>query len=285
MPYWRGLGCQQALVALSLAVALAAPKEVPPRTELSHPCSRVVSRSVRKQLEKEVLKPAEKAGISAWPANCPWDPSRDIFGGQEKHKNRKRTATGMWTCGYCQKVFKSEHYLDLHMERKHMSEAPANGICLADYCEIFDVCQSEVPSRRARPDSTGIPTCNNETMARERRRCEESLAKCLPLAEEAPRKMHAKLSRHFCQMMDCRIRAEHHREQHSEMMPVIVLLILVVLLGFIAFSMTVCCVDYSDDLLNFLEGSKVISSNTRRQAAQLRDSTRSRVGMDRTKQI
>ena len=24
--------------------------------------------------------------------------------GQEKHKNRKRSATGMWTCGYCQKA-------------------------------------------------------------------------------------------------------------------------------------------------------------------------------------
>lgn len=65
-------------------------------------------------------------------------------------------------------------------------------------------------------------------------------------------------------MIDCRIRAEHHKEQSSEMMPVVVLLILVILLGFIAFSLTVCCVDYSDEFLQGLEERKIISSDTRR---------------------
>eukprot|EP00439_Symbiodinium_sp_Y106_P004307 s449_g1.t1 len=277
----------EALLLLSWSLCLAASKEVVPRTELSDSCSRVISRAVRKQLDKEVLKPAERAGLVGWPASCPWDPARDLFGAQEKHKNRKRSATGMWTCGYCQKVFKNEHYLDLHLERKHPDKLPANGVCLADYCEIFDVCQGEGSIRKSRVNgSSGTLQCNNETMQRERRRCEESLTKCLPLTQsEASRKMHAKLSRHFCQMMDCRIREEQHREYHTEMMPVIVLLILVVLLGFVAFSLTVCCVDYSDDLLNFLEGSRIISSSQRRAATQVRDSARSSVGMDRTKKV
>eukprot|EP00435_Cladocopium_sp_Y103_P072072 s121_g39.t1 len=109
-----------------LVIVAGAPKEVVPRTELGHPCPRGISRQVRKMVEKEILKPAERAGIKEWPAACPLAPARDLWAGQErleKHKSRKRSTTGMWTCGYCQKVFKSEHYLDLHLERHHMDEA------------------------------------------------------------------------------------------------------------------------------------------------------------------
>lgn len=271
------------LISQILLVTVAgAPKEVVPRTELAHPCHRSISRQVRKQVEKEILKPAERAGIKEWPAACPLAPARDLWAGQEKHKSRKRSTTGMWTCGYCQKVFKSEHYLDLHLERHHMDETPPGGVCLADYCEIFDACHPEV-TRRGKSDPA--PSCNNETMLLQRRRCEESLAKCLPLDQEESRKLHAKLSRHFCQMMDCRIRAERHKEQNHEMMPVVVLLILVVLLGFIAFSLTVCCVDYSDDFLNYLEESNIISSRCRRRATEMRENTRSVMHLDRTKTI
>lgn len=271
------------LISQVLLVSVAgAPKEVVPRTELAHPCHRGISRQVRKQLEREILKPAERAGLKDWPDLCPFAPQRDLWAGQEKHKTRKRSATGMWTCGYCQKVFKSEHYLDLHLERHHMAETPANGVCLAEYCEIFDACSGEV-IRRTKSDP--VPFCNNETMLRERRRCEDSLSKCLSLDEEESRKLRAKLSRHFCHAMDCRIRAERHKEANAEMMPVIVLLILVVLLGFIAFSITVCCVDYSDEMLNYLEESRWISSNFRRQATQIRNEGRKALNLDRTKSI
>ncbi|CAE8647121.1 unnamed protein product, partial [Polarella glacialis] len=101
------------------------------------------SRHVRKVLEKEILKPVQKAGVASWPQGCPLDPARDLYGHQEKQKQKKRGSTTNWTCNICQKVFKSEHYLDLHMERKHMNEAPATGVCLADYCEVFDVCYGE----------------------------------------------------------------------------------------------------------------------------------------------
>eukprot|EP00931_Biecheleriopsis_adriatica_P085968 TRINITY_DN60711_c0_g1_i1.p1 TRINITY_DN60711_c0_g1~~TRINITY_DN60711_c0_g1_i1.p1 ORF type:complete len:300 (+),score=59.63 TRINITY_DN60711_c0_g1_i1:26-901(+) len=281
-----------ALFTLATLAGSAAGKDAKvsvPRTEMTHSCSRMVSRHVRKALEKEILKPAEKAGIKSWPPGCPLDPARDLYGMQEKNKSRKRGSTTMWTCGYCQKVFKNEHYLDLHIERKHMAEAPVSGVCLADYCEIFDVCHGELKHRRVnRQKSDGAlqaPSCSNETMLKERARCEESLKKCLPLDQEASRQLHAKLSRHFCQVMDCRIRAEQHREQSSEMMPVVVLLILVVLLGFVIFSITVCCVDYSDDLLVWLEESKIISSGTRTQVQKARETTRQQLNLDRTKMI
>eukprot|EP00930_Biecheleria_cincta_P021340 TRINITY_DN15841_c0_g1_i1.p1 TRINITY_DN15841_c0_g1~~TRINITY_DN15841_c0_g1_i1.p1 ORF type:complete len:297 (+),score=52.45 TRINITY_DN15841_c0_g1_i1:261-1151(+) len=275
------------LSAASLATGHSGKKETVPRTELSHPCSRTISRNVRKQVQKEVLKPSEKAGITSWPFGCPLDPARDLFGDHEKQKSRKRGTTTQWVCGYCQKVFKNEHYLDMHMERKHMSQTPANGVCLADYCEIFDSCYGDLrrPPRRSSENSQAPPPCSNETMAKERKRCGDSLTKCLPLEQDAARQLHAKLSKHFCQTLDCRIRAEQHRDQHAEMMPVIVILILVVLCGFVIFSLVVCCVDYSDDILNFLVESKVLSPDTRKQVTKARETTRKQIGIDRTKGI
>eukprot|EP00913_Durusdinium_trenchii_P027411 g25709.t1 len=122
-------------------------------------------------------------------------------------------------------------------------------------------------------------------MLRERRRCEDSLSKrslenCAPSCRgTSATPWIAGRSALFL------IRAERHKEANAEMMPVIVLLILVVLLGFIAFSITVCCVDYSDEMLNYLEESRWISSNFRRQATQIRNEGRKALNLDRTKSI
>merc|ERR1712146_94226 len=102
-----------------------------------------------------------------WPKGCPFDPNRDLFGYHEKQKQRKKpgSAATTWTCGICGKQFKNEHYLDLHMERKHMNETPSEGVCLADYCELFEVCFGEEKWRRNK-----VPTCSNTTMKAQRRR-------------------------------------------------------------------------------------------------------------------
>lgn len=263
--------------------------EAPQRTELAHPCSRLTSRHVRKQLEKEVLRPAARAGLSAWPPGCPLDPARDLYGRQEKQKHRKRGSGTLWTCGICGKVFKSEHYLDLHLERKHTSEMPVSGICLADYCDIFDVCHGEPGFRHSprRDDKDGKvePTCDNTTLARARGRCETAMGRCFPLDQDASRKLHAKLSRQWCRVLDCRIREEQQREQHSDLMPVVVLLILIVLVCFVVFSVIVCCVDYSDDILAFLLQSRLASTGLVQRLLKAREKTRESFGMDRTKAI
>merc|ERR1719408_476570 len=76
-----------------------------PRTELRHACSRSISRLVRKSLEKEVLKPAARAGWTSWPAGCPFDPELDLYGKHERQKQRKKPGqTGpAWSCGICGK--------------------------------------------------------------------------------------------------------------------------------------------------------------------------------------
>lgn len=267
-------GCCAALLA---APAASKPKEIIPRTELSHACSRVVSRNVRKSLEKEVLRPAQKAGADGWPDGCPLAPSVDLWGKQEKQKQRKRGSGTLWTCGFCGKVFKSEHYLDLHMEHKHMNETPTKGVCLADYCEVFDVCRSETKIRSSKRGEA----CENATMAKARGRCEVAVSRCFPLDQPKSRTLNAKLSKEFCRVLDCRIREERRNEHHSELMPVVVLLILVALICFIVFSMVVCCVDYSDDILAFMLESRIASTGFVKSMVKARDETRKTVGLDR----
>lgn len=254
-----------------------------PRTELSHRCSRVLSRNVRKQLEKEVLGPSMRAGIKAWPPNCPFDPALDLYGKHENEKQRKRGSTSLWTCGICKKQFKSEHYLDLHFERKHMNETPRNGVCLADYCEMFEICGWGFNYRR--PSRNEPIECNDSALAIRRSQCNAAMKKCFPLNDEVSRQMHAKLSRQYCQVIDCMIREEQRKAQHSEHVPVVVLLILIVLICFIVFSITIFCVDYSDDIFTFLVESHIASFQCVRRMRKVREKTRVAVGLDRTRQI
>eukprot|EP00927_Polykrikos_kofoidii_P060367 TRINITY_DN55363_c0_g1_i1.p1 TRINITY_DN55363_c0_g1~~TRINITY_DN55363_c0_g1_i1.p1 ORF type:complete len:304 (+),score=52.53 TRINITY_DN55363_c0_g1_i1:48-914(+) len=278
------LGAVSRLIVFDSLPSQAAPaKETPPRTELSNPCSRVTSRHVRKQLEKEVLRPSIRDGTTSWPKGCPWDVAVDMYANHEKQKTRKRPSgsSSTWQCGICGKTFKTEHYLDLHLERQHMNYTPKNPVCLADYCEVFEVCQGDSKFRRRDKD----PPCKNETMMRARRRCEDAIFRCFPLDQEVSRRLHAKYSKQFCRVLDCRIRDERRKETDTALMPVIVILILVVLLGFIVFSIVVCCVDYSDDILQFLLDSRIASTGFVKRTLKARDQTRQVVGLDRTKTI
>jgi len=285
---FRRLACGL-LASLLLAEAPPPPRPLrnppnAPRTELSHPCSRLVSRNVRKQLEKEVLGPSTRAGIKAWPLNCQFDPALDLYAGQERQKQHKRGAKQPWTCGLCGKQFKSEHYLDLHLERKHMNETPRSGVCLADYCEMFEACDAGfVEGRRTAAQGNG--SCDDAALTGHRSRCEEAMARCFPLGGgEASRGMHARLSRQWCGVMDCRLREEQRRHS-GEHLPVAVLLIFMAFACFLAFCLAVTCVDNSDDILAALLESRLASAQCVRRVRRARETTRVSVGMERTRQI
>lgn len=204
-----------------------------------------------------------------------------MYGQQEKNKTKKRGSGTLWTCGYCQKKFKNEHYLDLHLERKHSKELPVRGVCLADYCEVFDVCNGDSRIRRRQKQFQ----CDNATLHEARKKCETAIAKCFPLSEEKTRKLNAQLSKTYCRVLDCAIRAEQRNEHHSELMPVIVILIFIVLVCFIFFSVVVCCVDYSDDIIQFMSDSGILSARWVKRVVQVRDNARSAAGVDRTHKI
>mmetsp|Transcript_26695 Transcript_26695/g.48954 ORF Transcript_26695/g.48954 Transcript_26695/m.48954 type:complete len:284 (-) Transcript_26695:73-924(-) len=277
------VACLLGPLSASVLLTHAAKEASPQRTEMSHPCNRVLSRTVRKSLEKEILRLSAKAGIESWPEGCPLDPKLDLYGPHEKQKQRKRPGStpAQWTCGYCGKIFKSEHYLDLHMEHRHMNETPSNGACLADYCEVFELCDTGPRTRRGKEED-----CDPAALSSARLLCEDALMKCFPLDNPQSRKVHAQLSKHFCQTMDCRIRAEKKREHDMVMVPVIVLLIFVLLVCFLVFSAVVCCVDYSDDILLWMKDSGFASAGCIRRLVKGRETVRANVGLsERTKNI
>ncbi len=73
-----------------------------------------------------------------FPSSCPFLEVNDVWGRQEKAKKRLRASTpyANWECGLCKKKFRSEHYIDLHMERNHFDEQ--GYFCLAEMCGAFE---------------------------------------------------------------------------------------------------------------------------------------------------
>lgn len=282
-----GAAIQSGFLASSFAAVAALPKKGssdPPRSPLLHRCSRPVSRLVKKQLEKEILQPATRAGHLQWPELCAFDPSKGLFASHEASKSRTKRGGSSWSCGICGKSFITEHYLDLHLERHHMDTTTQESVCLADYCDVFDVCDAE---RRRRPYKHGDEDkCNATQLAVSRKLCDAAMLNCFPLDAPVSRKLHAQMSRHWCQQVDCAIRAERRKEEESAHVPVAVLLILIVFLGFLFFGIIVCTVDYSDEIVMFLKESGVVSAGMASRLFKAKEETQKKVGrVDRTKAI
>merc|ERR1712070_561160 len=109
--------------------------------------------------------------------------------------------------------------------------------------------------------------------AKARKLCDEAMMKCFPLDGPITRKLHAQLSRHWCQVLDCAVREERRKEEESSHVPVAVLLILIVFVGFLVFGIIVCCVDYSDDIVLFLKDSGLLSAGFARKIFKAREQT------------
>lgn len=272
-----------------------------PRTELQHRCKRPVSRRVRAKLEKEVYQRAREEGITEWPQSCPLDPAKDLWRSHEEHKRSRRYPGSEWKCGFCNKTFKDEHYLDLHMERRHMNETPVGGVCLADYCEFFDVCyhrEDGVPNpklvkpRSADDDEDDFPmhhrkyrkekfllTCNTTKMEASRRLCYLILSQCLPHSDAKFKHLHGELSRNLCSTLDCELRAEHLFD-NTEAFPLWVDLLIVVAFCAVVFASIVMLVANSDNVAAFLTSQNLASGSTIKTFNRTTELTRQTLGMD-----
>ncbi|KAL4191002.1 hypothetical protein AMTRI_Chr07g78670 [Amborella trichopoda] len=102
-------------------------------------CSRERSRAAWKIIE-EYLMPfveQEKYQISH---KCRLHPSNDMFREQEQHKTQ--VDVNEWRCGFCQKMFHAENYLDTHFQNRHQNLLNDS---LADTC--FPVNEGHSTSR------------------------------------------------------------------------------------------------------------------------------------------
>ena len=132
------------------------------------------------------------------------------------------------------KKFRSEYYLDLHMERHHMDETQNRSFCPADYCYLFPgVCtahrsmdggtngdggNSHEPLGAAARAGAGGSDDQDPSFCDESRHmilkeeCEKLFLACFPLTSSSKtesssvvRELSVRFRREFCARLDCRI--------------------------------------------------------------------------------
>jgi hypothetical protein len=134
---------------------------------------------------------------------CPIARQRDMFYEHEKHKERVLYSKHYWRSLYANKVFKSEYYVDKHMERKHADKIPPGAdVCLAEYC---DVLQCDRHSAYARDEKKTFPWCDRKHMADTRRACNNLLTQCFPEQHTNAKaeRLNAYFSKYYCDQMTC----------------------------------------------------------------------------------
>jgi hypothetical protein len=144
------------LIFAQLVLAIVGPHLVilasglEPQQAGNQPCSRRLSALVREVVRSDVLPIVlpralnTNGRITAVPEQCLLYPDNDMFSDQELHKTV--TGGGLHKCLYCNKTFKSDAYLNAHMDRKHEDELrgvqdsagrPSARFCLADAAPVL----------------------------------------------------------------------------------------------------------------------------------------------------
>lgn len=147
------------------------PKIPPPRRDHgpAQPCSRAKSREARRIVEERLVAKARTFDVQIDP-RCKLHPRSDLLRAHEANKSALSSA--QWKCETCGKLFRTEGYLDLHMDRKHMGTLPADAsVCLADFCDILG-CASSGPA-------AGV-ACSAPHMQRRRILCQHLMHNCFP---------------------------------------------------------------------------------------------------------
>ncbi len=162
-------------------------------------CSRERSRHAR-GVVAEALEPlAEAAGVELKRA-CPLRPERDMFLEHEQHK--ERLPGDKWRSTYAGKMFRSEYFVDLHMDNRHMDKVPPGAdVCLADFCEVLrcDDYYTRYYPRKGRQYTPRQGLCREGRMAEAREECRALLEACIPEGL----KLRQFLEVHLCDNLTC----------------------------------------------------------------------------------
>ena len=134
-------------------------------------CDRGASRAARKAARKLLFDVADAHGVTI-SSGCPLHPDNDWLLPHEKHK--QPLSRQQWRCALCGKTFRNEHYMDMHMERKHPELITANAsVCPGEYCDILR-CPSWVDELRRQP-----ARCDEPALRARRHLCQHMLHDCV----------------------------------------------------------------------------------------------------------
>lgn len=219
-------------------------------TPPEHACSRERSRHARGVLEEFFFPVVVEKNKFALPPNCPFDRTKDMYLEHERHKAMVRRT--QWKSLYSDKVFRSEYYVDKHMDNRHMDKIPPGAdVCLADYCEVLQCDEHQAykhPDARRRLGMGGgvgrdHGRCNEERLRGVKHFCEVLMNRCFPHGagldqeqEAVAGRLHDYFVRHHCELLTCegvprmfQLMSGHHTEFHRgaylTMMIVLVLLL------------------------------------------------------------
>ena len=186
-------------------------------------CSRERSRHARAVLD-EFFHPVVDKNRFELPPACPFARAKDMYLEHERHKEVVRRT--QYKSLYSDKTFKSEYYVDKHMDNRHSDKIPAGAdVCLAEYCDVLR-CDAfrgwRATDAKARfehaLDAIGLHAheCDEAEMEGARARCERVVARCFPsreagvsadagvsAADAAAARLRAYFSKQHCGFLTC----------------------------------------------------------------------------------
>ena len=176
-------------------------------------CSREVSRKVRTYISTRIYPKLDQIKPNDLPLSCPIHPRNDIYKDQES--NKTMVTRGEWKCQYCKKRFKSEVYLDKHMDNRHAEKlSNETTTCLADLCPIFGchsvntvrkrgVDQLEDSLSRMKAQNFGsVELCMPRDVERHQYKCAVLLRKCF--GDDSTDSNYKMFSSHVCGKIGCK---------------------------------------------------------------------------------
>jgi hypothetical protein len=130
----------------------------------------------------------------------------------EKHKEVVRRT--QYKSLYSDKTFYSEHYVDKHMDNRHMDKVPPGAdVCLADYCEVLRCDEHQAwkhpELRKTIGSSASRARCSEEKMRGVRHFCEVLMSRCFPTSgvddggAVTAARLREYFTRHHCDMLTC----------------------------------------------------------------------------------
>jgi len=165
-------------------------------------CSRERSRQARAVLNEFFYVVTDGARYEL-DDRCPIARQKDMFYEQEKHKERVRYSKQYWRSLYSGKVFKSEYYVDKHMERRHRDKIPPGAdICLAEYCDLLQCDRHVAYSNDEKHKSL---KCDKPYLVGVRAACKDLLAQCFSDKDTSDKaeRLNAYFTKYYCDRMTC----------------------------------------------------------------------------------
>merc|ERR1712087_1000605 len=166
-------------------------------------CSRPLSREARELIKTRVLAAAAAAGVQII-EQCPLHPTHDEWlSRQERHKTY--LAGQLWRCEFCSKTFKTERYLDDHLDRQHAPPLHnSSNVCVADFCDILG-CAGWIAAEKKKAFNRPA-SCSPRTLDARRQMCQHMFHDCISQTTPAATSLFAHLDAQLCQPITCLLR-------------------------------------------------------------------------------